>query len=372
MAITPPSERIWWKEPIAKIELVWIIVAFIWGLVMFFMMIYWHGAGEQNLSSEAYKTTPVKFSQKAQTMIDEYTVRQEGNFPVVRPPPGSGVRRADVCDPASLDAIFSDVQVDAVIHAAAVSGGGGPAAEDLIWRANVVGTRELLDAARRHGVSRFLFLSSEAVYGAPVASAPSERVREEYPLRGEGLYAKSKIQAEAECMSFVRSNSLEVTICRLGSLYGSTERVTKHRPRMSAPASLAALVHDRDVVRFAGSSVGRSYCHVSDAARALVSLVELERPPSVVNLGGARRLELGELVEQLRVLCPRTRFESHDEESSDEPDFRMRDQDERPLLDTTRLTSAIGPLGLRPIDQGLRDLVDGWRPGSAGEPFGTR
>ena len=55
MAISPPGERIWWKEPIARIELIWIGIAFVWGLVMFFMMIYWHGAGEQNLSSEAYK-----------------------------------------------------------------------------------------------------------------------------------------------------------------------------------------------------------------------------------------------------------------------------------------------------------------------------
>ena len=91
MAITPPSERIWWKEPIAKIELIWIVIAFTWGLVMFFMMIYWHGAGEQNLSNEAYKITPVKFAEKAQVMIDEYTVRQESGFPVVRPPPGSDV-----------------------------------------------------------------------------------------------------------------------------------------------------------------------------------------------------------------------------------------------------------------------------------------
>ncbi len=91
MAITPPSQRIWWKEPIARVELYWIIIAFLWGLTMFFMMIYWHGAGEQNLSSEAYQIKPQQFSQKTQAMIDEYTVRTEGIFPVVRPPPGSDV-----------------------------------------------------------------------------------------------------------------------------------------------------------------------------------------------------------------------------------------------------------------------------------------
>lgn len=91
MAITPPSDRIWWKEPIARIELVWIIVAFAWGLVMFFMMIYWHGAGQQNPTTEAYRTTPQAFAAKAQEMIDQYTVRTENIYPVVHPPPGSDV-----------------------------------------------------------------------------------------------------------------------------------------------------------------------------------------------------------------------------------------------------------------------------------------
>ena len=58
--------------PIARIELSWILIAFTWGLIMFFMMIYWHGAGKQNLSNEAYQIKPQAFAQKAQAMIDEY------------------------------------------------------------------------------------------------------------------------------------------------------------------------------------------------------------------------------------------------------------------------------------------------------------
>jgi cytochrome c oxidase subunit 2 len=91
MAITPPSERIWFKEPIHKVELIWIIVAFLWGLTMFFTMIWWHGFGQQNLSNEAYRTTPAQYAAKVDAMIAAHTVRQEGAFPVVHPPPGSDV-----------------------------------------------------------------------------------------------------------------------------------------------------------------------------------------------------------------------------------------------------------------------------------------
>ncbi len=91
--LAPPSERLWWKEPIEKVEILWIAIALSWGIVMFIMMPYWHVVGKQNLSNEAYKTTPEAFQKKAQAMVDKYTVRTEGErqFPVVRPPAGSDI-----------------------------------------------------------------------------------------------------------------------------------------------------------------------------------------------------------------------------------------------------------------------------------------
>lgn len=91
MAVTPPSERLWWNLPIARVEIIWITLAFLWGLFMFSMMIYWHGAGEQNLSNEAYRVTPQAYLKKAQEEAEKYKVREEANMPVVHPPPGSDV-----------------------------------------------------------------------------------------------------------------------------------------------------------------------------------------------------------------------------------------------------------------------------------------
>ena len=38
-AILPPSERVWWNQPIDKLEFIWIAIAFVWSLTMFGMMI---------------------------------------------------------------------------------------------------------------------------------------------------------------------------------------------------------------------------------------------------------------------------------------------------------------------------------------------
>ena len=91
MAITPPSERIWWKTPIAKVELVWIIIALTWGVFMFGMMIYWHGKGKQNLSNEAYRITADVFQAKAQAEAEKYKIGEEVGIPVVKPPAGSDI-----------------------------------------------------------------------------------------------------------------------------------------------------------------------------------------------------------------------------------------------------------------------------------------
>ncbi len=93
MSLTPPAERIWWKEPIEGVELFWIAIALVWAIVMFIMMPYWHVYGKQNLSNEAYRTTPEQYTKKVQAMVDQYTIRKETarEVPVVAPPAGADV-----------------------------------------------------------------------------------------------------------------------------------------------------------------------------------------------------------------------------------------------------------------------------------------
>jgi cytochrome c oxidase subunit 2 len=92
-AILPPSERLWWKHPLDRVEGTWIAISLVWCLTMFAMMVGWHVYGRQNLSTETYRTTPDLFSGKTQAMVDKYTIRTEGTerIPVVAPPPGSDV-----------------------------------------------------------------------------------------------------------------------------------------------------------------------------------------------------------------------------------------------------------------------------------------
>lgn len=93
MAIRPPETLVWWRQPVERGELIWIAIAFLWGLIMFFMMIYWHIEGRQNLSTETYRISPATFEQRTSEFTEKFKVRDDGasGYPVAKPPAGGDV-----------------------------------------------------------------------------------------------------------------------------------------------------------------------------------------------------------------------------------------------------------------------------------------
>ena len=91
MALTSPETKVWWNESIGRGELVWITIAFLWGVLMFSMMVWWHLEGNQNLSNEVYRISPTKFEERTEAFVEKYKVREEADMPVARPAPGAEV-----------------------------------------------------------------------------------------------------------------------------------------------------------------------------------------------------------------------------------------------------------------------------------------
>lgn len=93
MALTPPSVKLWWNEPVERTEIIWIAIAFVWGLVMFFTMVLWHVLGDQNLSNEAYRIEPERFEARVEEMVAKHEVGTDSasGLPIVQPPVGSDV-----------------------------------------------------------------------------------------------------------------------------------------------------------------------------------------------------------------------------------------------------------------------------------------
>ena len=91
MALTSPESKVWWNEPIGRGELIWISIAFLWGVLMFSTMIYWHLEGNQNLSNEVYRISPDVFEERTEAFTEKYKIREEAGIPVAKPEPGAEV-----------------------------------------------------------------------------------------------------------------------------------------------------------------------------------------------------------------------------------------------------------------------------------------
>jgi nucleoside-diphosphate-sugar epimerase len=102
--------------------------------------------------------------------------------------------------------------IDVVVHSAAALPLYTP---EEIFSTDINGTKNLLEAAKKNNVARFIHISSTAVYGIP----DHHPLYEDDNLDGVGPYGKAKIQAEEECLKY-REDGMTVTIIRPKSFVG--------------------------------------------------------------------------------------------------------------------------------------------------------
>ena len=101
--------------------------------------------------------------------------------------------RADMTQPELLEKIFSENQIDCVIHFAGYKAVGESVEMPLsYYHNNIYGTLCLLEKMKQHGVKRMIFSSSATVYGKP-ESLP---IREDFPLSVTNPYGRTKLMIE--------------------------------------------------------------------------------------------------------------------------------------------------------------------------------
>ena len=186
---------------------------------------------------------------------------------------------------------------DAVIHLAAVA--NDPSADldpSLAWEVNVLGTLNMLKAAKSMSARRFIYASSGSVYG--VSEAVS--VNENTPLVPISLYNKTKMVAERLVKSF--SDKLETVILRPGTLYGVS-------PRMRLDLMVNALTCSaatKNLITVDGGSQIRPILHVQDMVRAYIwALNKYVAGPEVYNVSdqnitaGEAAARIGDLLDKV-------------------------------------------------------------------------
>lgn len=214
---------------------------------------------------------------------------------------------ASIGDAAALDALFSRHPIDAVMHFAASSIISESVADPLACYANNVGnTVTLLDAMRRHGVSRFVFSSTASIFGEPQA----DLIDENHPRQPINPYGWTKLAVEQLLGDCARAHGLRAVSLRYFNAAGadpSGEIGEAHEPethliprllRAAAGEDLPVRIFGDDYPTADGTCV-RDYVHVCDLADAhLRALLALDRRPGFhcYNLGNGQGYSVREVL----------------------------------------------------------------------------
>jgi dTDP-glucose 4,6-dehydratase len=168
--------------------------------------------------------------------------------------------------------------------------------QDAFAVTQVIGTGVLLDAVRELGVSRFLQVSTDEVYG----SIAEGTFTEESPIAPSSPYSATKAGGDLLVQSHVHTHGIQAVICRGSNNYGPRQYPEKLIPLMI----LNALHGDPLPVYGDGKNV-RNWIHAEDFARAIDAVLLDGTPGEVYNAGGPDELENLDVVKRILELTGR-------------------------------------------------------------------
>lgn len=229
------------------------------------------------------------------TVIDEFNdfydprLKRENIAPHLSNPSYTLVE-GDIRDTDKVLRMFEETRFDAVVHLAARAGVRPSIEEPLLYeQVNCVGTLNLLEAARKTGITNFVFASSSSVYGINSKVPFSEGDPITCPI---SPYATTKRAGELMCYTYSHLYKLPSTCLRFFTVYGE-----RGRPDM-AVAKFTRLINDGKPIQVYGDgSAQRDFTYVGDIIEGLLKAVYTPSRYEIVNLGGANTIEVNRLIE---------------------------------------------------------------------------
>jgi len=243
--------------------------------------------------------------------------------------PNVTVLQGDFTDTHQLYRVLSENHIDTIVHAGGVSGSMLFRDEPYrVCKANVIGTINLLEAARVIGVRRFVFLSSAQAYG----DTPPPPVTEDAPFRPRNMYGATKAAGDLLVGAYREQHGMDAVALRISNGYG---------PRRYTTNAIRTMIEDAIAGRPTRLNVendGYAYLYVNDAVSAIIAAVkapQLRR--GAYNIAGNQFESMKRISEIVQDILPNARI---------------------------TLTSSVNPSaprrGLLDISCALRDF--GWSP----------
>jgi dTDP-glucose 4,6-dehydratase len=252
----------------------------------------------------------------------------------------------DICDVELVDRLLGE-SVECVVHFAAETHVDRSIANarDFI-HSNVEGTYNLLDAARRKRISRFLHVSTDEVYGS---LAPEQAADEQAPLEPNSPYAASKAASDLLVRSFCKTYGFPAVITRCSNNYGAYQF-----PEKLIPLMITNALEEKKLPVYGDGLNQRDWIFVEDHCRALDSVLHRGRPGEVYNIGSGSPVSNLEVIRALLGILGKS--EELIEFVLDRPGH-----DRRYALNTEKISAELDWKPSASLEEGLRRTVEWYR-----------
>jgi dTDP-glucose 4,6-dehydratase len=222
---------------------------------------HYHTASVTNVDALTYAGNPASVSDLPATYGDRYEFY-----------------KADIANPAQMDALMAKHQYFAVINFAAESHVDRSInSPQNFVHTNVVGTSVLLESARSHGIRRFVQISTDEVYGS---LGPEGEFDEASAIDPSSPYSASKAGADLLALSYQKTYGMEVVVTRCSNNYGPYQY-----PEKLIPLMIMKALRDEKLPVYGDGLNVRDWIHVEDHCTAIVAALYEGKPGEVYNVG---------------------------------------------------------------------------------------
>ncbi len=253
--------------------------------------------------------------------------------------------RGDITDRELVRELFQDNKFDVVVNFAAESHVDRSILDASVFiETNIKGVQVLLDAAREFGISKFIQISTDEVYGSLGADdSPSQ---EGDHLLPNSPYSASKTAADLLCRAYYKTHNLPVVVTRSSNNYGPYQFPEKLIPLMVTNA-----LEEKQLPVYGDGQNIRDWLYVEDNCQAIAHVVEKGKPGEIYNIGGGQEKANIDVVKGiLQVL--------------DKPESLITYVKDRPghdwryALSTTKIQSEVGWMPTVSFAEGLARTVN--------------
>jgi dTDP-glucose 4,6-dehydratase len=200
--------------------------------------------------------------------------------------------RGDIADAGQVAGVFAKHRFDGVVNFAAETHVDRSILDSAPFiRTNVEGTRCLLEAARQHGVARFIQISTDEVYGSLGATGS---FREDTPIDPTSPYSASKAAADLLALAYHRTYGVPTMITRCTNNYGPYQF-----PEKLIPVLITNAMEDRPLPIYGDGLNVREWIYADEHSRAVLMTLEKGTPGNVYNIGSGHEKTNLEVVREI-------------------------------------------------------------------------